>query len=78
MKIYVCVYNGTVFFASTNYLKAWKKMREKRLENFNEYPDNIKGIGDSKWKKNHELPILKRQNYWESICNYFSIEVFDE
>ena len=38
-------------------------MREKRLENFNEYPDNIKGVGNFNWKKTHELPILKRKNY---------------
>jgi len=60
VKIYVCEVGckyegGSAFFASTNYLKAWKKIREKRLKE----NQMLRLIDKDKWEGEFEYFVIR-------------------
>lgn len=86
MKIYVCesgcVYEGgSVFYATINYKDAWLKVRERRINAFNWWQNNIESH-KYRTKKDSAYKNYKRtkdKNYWIDNYNneYLTIKIYE-
>jgi len=69
-KIYVCesgcrYEGGSAFAASTNLVRAWKLMRERRIE------------CETSAHERRQVVKLVGKNYWLSDYDYFCIREYD-
>ena len=83
MKIYVCesgcVYEGgSAFYATTNYVDAWKTVRSKRVQYFTRWSNNHQGKKYVKKDRDTAFENLKAigNNCWQSNYNYVRIRIF--